>query len=102
MSDIGDKGMRFFRELRRRKTIRAAGAYILAAWVLIEGASVVLPAFEAPSWILPALIIAVVIGLPVALVLSWIFDLTPEGWQRTDESDQSTQDDSDADLPVER
>jgi tetratricopeptide (TPR) repeat protein len=55
---------------------RTAGLYVGIAWILIEGASVLLDAFEAPDWILRALIIVAVIGLPVTIVLAWIFDIT--------------------------
>jgi class 3 adenylate cyclase/tetratricopeptide (TPR) repeat protein len=78
-------------ELQRRKTFRVAAAYIVVAWVLIEGASVILPAFNAPEWILPGLIIALVAGLPVAVALSWIFDITPEGLQKTDDMDAAAE-----------
>ena len=74
---------RLFHELRRRKTFQAAATYIVFAWVLIEGASVVLPAFAAPEWMLPAMIVALTLGLPVAVVISWIFDLTLSGFERT-------------------
>lgn len=87
MSKVGDSIVRFFRELRRRKTIRAGGAYVVVAWVSIEVASVILPAFEAPEWILPSLIVVFAVGLPLALVGSWIFDITPGGLERTDDID---------------
>lgn len=83
MKDIGDRILRFVGELRRRKTIRVAAAYIVVAWVLIEASSVVLPAFEAPRWVLPGIIITFVIGLPIVIVLSWIFDIVPGGLERT-------------------
>ena len=60
------------RELRRREVFRTAGLYVGIAWIAIEGASVLLPAFEAPDWILRALIIAAVVGFPVAIVLAWM------------------------------
>jgi tetratricopeptide (TPR) repeat protein len=68
--------MKLIRELRRREVFRTAGLYVGIAWILIEGASVLLDAFEAPDWILRALIIVAVIGLPVTIVLAWIFDIT--------------------------
>lgn len=70
---------RFIRELRRREVFRTAGLYVGIAWIFIEGASVFLPAFDAPDWVLRALIIVAIIGLPVALVLAWIYDITDAG-----------------------
>lgn len=67
------------RELRRREVFRTVGLYVGIAWICIEGASVLLPAFEAPDWILRSLIILAVIGLPVTIVLAWIYDVTDEG-----------------------
>jgi tetratricopeptide (TPR) repeat protein len=67
------------RELRRREVFRTTGLYVGVSWILIEGASVLLPAFEAPDWVLRALIIVAIIGLPVAIVLAWIYDFTESG-----------------------
>ena len=67
------------RELRRREVFRTAGLYVGVAWILIEGASVLLPAFDAPEWVMRAIIIVAIIGLPVAVVLAWIFDVTDKG-----------------------
>jgi len=71
--------MKLFRELRRREVFRTAGLYIGVAWITIEAASVFLPAFEAPDWVLRVLIIAAIIGLPVTIVLAWIYDVTDAG-----------------------
>lgn len=70
---------KLIRELRRREVFRTAGLYVGVAWITIEAASVLLPAFEAPEWVLRALIILGVIGLPVAVVLAWIYDITDKG-----------------------
>jgi tetratricopeptide (TPR) repeat protein len=67
------------RELRRREVFRATGLYVGVVWILIEAASVLLPAFDAPDWVMRALIIVAIIGLPVVIVLSWIFDVTDKG-----------------------
>lgn len=69
----------FFRELRRREVFRTAGLYIGISWILIEAASVILPAFNAPEWILRAMFIVGVVGFPVMLVFAWIFDVTEHG-----------------------
>lgn len=83
LSNFNDKLTRLYQELRRRKTFQAAAAYIVVAWVLIEAASVILPAFSAPEWILPSIIIALAIGMPIAVVMSWIFDISFGGIERT-------------------
>ena len=70
---------KFILELRRREVFRSAGLYVGICWILVEGASIVLPTFGAPDWILRALIIAALVGFPVALVLSWIYDVTDQG-----------------------
>lgn len=70
---------RFIKELRRRAVFRTAGLYIGICWILVEVASVVLPAFDAPDWVLQAMIIAAVIGFPVTLVLAWVYEITDRG-----------------------
>ena len=69
----------FIRELRRREVFRTAGFYVGFCWILIEGASVVLPAFDAPEWALQAMIIVAVVGFPIMLVLAWFFDISRQG-----------------------
>lgn len=70
---------RFIRELRRREVFRTAGLYIGICWLLIEVTSVVLPTFNAPDWILQAVIVAAVVGFPIMLVLAWIYDVSSRG-----------------------
>ena len=72
---------KFIRELRRREVFRAAGLYVGVSWILIEAASVLFDAFEAPDWALQAIIILAVIGLPVTIVLAWVYDVTDSGIQ---------------------
>src|ERR1051325_10512138 len=76
---------RFFAELKRRKVYRVAVAYAVLAWLLIQIATQVFPFLEIPAWIVRLIIIGLALGLPVALLLSWLFDLTPAGIIRTDE-----------------
>lgn len=71
--------MSFFKELRRREVLRTAGLYVGVSWIIIEAASVMLPTFDAPEWVLRALIITSLIGFPVMLVLAWVFDITDRG-----------------------
>ncbi|MEY2520792.1 MAG: adenylate cyclase [Verrucomicrobiota bacterium] len=77
----------FFAELKRRNVYKVAVAYVVVAWLLIQAASIFLPAFDAPPWVLKASIIFLAAGFPVALVLSWAFEITPEGIKRESEVD---------------
>jgi len=70
---------KFILELRRREVFRSAGLYVGICWILIEGASIVLPAFDAPEFIMRFLIIAAFVGFPVTLVLAWIYDVSDKG-----------------------
>ncbi len=79
----------FFAELKRRKVHRVAIAYAVAAWLLIQIATQVFPFFEIPNWTVRLIVLVLVLGFPIALTLSWIFDLTPQGIRRTEESDRS-------------
>ena len=78
----------FFAELKRRKVHRVAIAYAVAAWLLIQIATQVFPFFDIPNWAVRLVVIMLVLGFPIALILSWIFDLTPQGIRRTDEADR--------------
>ena len=73
----------FWSELRRRGVVRAGGMYVAAAFVVLQLGEIVLPAFNAPDWVLQSLVIFVFLGLPVALAFSWVYDLTAEGLTRT-------------------
>src|SRR6202030_4766044 len=69
----------FFEELKRRKVYRVAIAYIVAGWALAQGLSQVLPVFEISNSAIRVVIALLLIGFPVALVLAWVFDVTPQG-----------------------
>ncbi len=75
--------MSFLGEIKRRKVFQVAVAYAVVAWILIEVASVLLPTFEAPEWVMRAFSFAVIAGFPLAVILSWAFDITPAGVVRT-------------------
>jgi TolB-like protein/Tfp pilus assembly protein PilF len=81
----------FLAELRRRKVFRVAIAYAVAGWLLIQIATQVFPFFEIPNWAVRLIILVLVIGFPIALILSWIFDLTPRGIRRTDDEEKSVE-----------
>jgi len=72
----------FLAELRRRKVFRVAIAYVLVAWVLLQIGDVVFDFLEVPVWAGKLLLVMLLLGLPVALVLAWAFELTPHGIQR--------------------
>src|SRR5216110_3117022 len=69
----------FFSELKRRNVYKVAVAYAVVAWLLIQAASILFPTFEAPAWVMKVFVTIIILGFPVALVLSWAFEITPEG-----------------------
>ena len=75
----------FFSELKRRNVIRVAGLYLVGAWLLIQIASTMLPAFDVPAWALRGLIIILALGFIPALVFSWVFELTPNDLKRDED-----------------
>jgi len=70
-------------ELKRRNVVKVAVAYAIVGWLLIEVSSVLLPAFEAPDWVLRVIVLFIGIGFVLSLVLSWAYELTPEGMKKT-------------------
>ena len=74
----------FFGELKRRNVYKVAVAYGVVAWLLIQVATQVFPFFEIPNWAVRLVVLLVLLGFPVALVLAWAFELTPEGLKRTE------------------
>jgi adenylate cyclase len=77
---------KFFVELQRRNVYKVAIAYGVVGWLLIQIATQLFPVFEIPNWGARMVVIVVLLGFPVALVLAWAYELTPEGLQRTDEA----------------
>jgi len=69
-------------ELRRRHVFRATGLYVGVAWIVLEGADILLPAFEAPDWVFRTLIIVAFAGAPLTAVLAWIYEHTERGIKR--------------------
>ena len=68
-----------FSELKRRNVYKIAVAYAVVSWLLIQAASILLPTFEAPAWVMKLLVLVIIFGFPVALIVSWAFEITPEG-----------------------
>src|SRR5438876_39385 len=77
----------FFGELKRRNVYKVAIAYGVVAWLLIQIATQVFPFFEIPNWAVRLVVLLLIIGFPVALILAWAFELTPEGLKRTETAD---------------
>ena len=75
----------FFTELKRRNVYKVAAAYAVVGWLLLQLGSILFPTFEAPSWVMKVFVALVAGGFPIALVVAWAFELTPEGIKRTDE-----------------
>jgi hypothetical protein len=74
---------RFFAELKRRKVYRVAVAYAVVSWLLIQAASIFLPTFDAPPCMMKAVVVLLALGFILSAILSWVFDITPQGIRRT-------------------
>jgi TolB-like protein/Tfp pilus assembly protein PilF len=77
----------FFAELKRRNVYKVAAAYAVVGWLVIQVATQVFPFFEIPNWAVRLTVLAITIGFPIALVIAWAFELTPQGIMRTEEAD---------------
>src|SRR5216117_1907658 len=77
----------FFAELKRRNVYKVAIAYAVVAWLLMQVASQIFPFFEIPNWAVRLVVLLLIIGFPVALILAWAFELTPEGIKRAEDVD---------------
>jgi len=75
----------FFFELKRRNVYKVAITYAVVAWLLIQAASILLPTFEAPSWVMKAFVVFLAFGFVIAVMISWAFEATPEGLKRTED-----------------
>ncbi|HEX4652989.1 MAG TPA: hypothetical protein VH227_01960 [Candidatus Udaeobacter sp.] len=71
--------MQFFSELKQRNVYKVAIAYDVVAWLVMQVATQIFPFFEIPNWAVRLVVLLLIIGFPVALILAWAFDLTPEG-----------------------
>src|ERR1700736_1651802 len=77
----------FFAELKRRNVYKVAVAYAVVGWLLVQVATQVFPFLEIPNWVVRLVIVLVVIGFPVALIIAWAFEATPQGIKRTEVAD---------------
>ncbi|HKP02469.1 MAG TPA: tetratricopeptide repeat protein [Chthoniobacterales bacterium] len=81
----------FFAELKRRNVYKVAAAYTVVGWLIVQVATQVFPFFEIPNWAVRLIVLAIIVGFPLALVIAWAFELTPEGIKRTEEADAAPQ-----------
>jgi len=77
----------FFAELKRRNVYKVAVAYAVVAWLLMQIASQIFPFFEIPNWTVRLVVLLLIIGFPIAVIIAWAFELTPEGLKRTEVAD---------------
>jgi len=80
---------RIYEELRRRNVFRVALAYVVASWLVLQVADLVLENIEAPAWVMKVFMLVIALGFPLALVFSWAYELTPEGLKREKDVDRS-------------
>ena len=76
--------MAFFAEMKRRRVGKVAIAYGAIAWAVTEASSVVVPALHLPEWLVTAIVVFLLVGFPVAMILAWVFDVGPQGIERTE------------------
>src|ERR1700730_10271529 len=75
----------FFSELKRRNVYKVAITYAVVSWLLVQAASILLPTFEAPTWVMKALVVFLALGFVISVMISWAFEATPEGLKRTED-----------------
>jgi TolB-like protein/Tfp pilus assembly protein PilF len=81
----------FFSELKRRNVYKVAVAYIVGGWALSQGVAQVFPVFDVPNWVIRLVVLLIIVGFPLALILSWFFEITPEGIKPTAVADAMPQ-----------
>src|SRR5215468_7813968 len=77
----------FFAELKRRNVYKVAVAYAVVGWLVAQIATQIFPFLEIPNWVVRLVIVLIAIGFPIALVIAWAFEATPEGIKRTEVAD---------------
>ena len=86
MTKPTSKYQRFFAEFKRRHVFRVAAIYGATSFVVLQAADLMLPRLGLPDWTVTFLVALVVLAFPVALIIAWVFDLTPEGVRKTDDA----------------
>ena len=77
---------KFFKELQRRNVVRVVGAYLVVGWVLMQIATSLEESMNLPAWFDGVVVALLIVGLPIAIIVSWVFDLTADGVVRTEDS----------------
>ena len=81
--------MTFVQELKRRNVFRVGVAYVVTAWLILQAADIVFDNVPAPDWVMQAIMVSLLVGLPVALVIAWAFEMTPEGIKKERDVDRT-------------
>jgi len=89
MAKPGSRLSLLFTELRRRSVLQVGGIYLVVAWLVIQVSTATFPVLLLPAWALRAVVMAAILGFPVAVVLAWAFEITPEGVRRTRDADSN-------------
>ena len=84
MSANFNKLSQFWQELKRRKVIKVIAMYAATAFIIMEAGDIMLPRLGLPDWTVTFIIILLIVGFPISIILSWIFDVTPEGIKKTE------------------
>ncbi|MCK5400212.1 MAG: hypothetical protein KAJ28_01135, partial [Flavobacteriaceae bacterium] len=74
---------KFFSELKRRNVYKVAITYVIVAWLILQIGSVVFETIKTPDWVMQVLLFFIVVGFPIALILAWAFEMSPQGMIRT-------------------
>ncbi|MDQ3198211.1 MAG: FlgO family outer membrane protein, partial [Verrucomicrobiota bacterium] len=77
--------MDFLHELKRRNVYKVAVTYTVISWLLLQAASILFPTFDAPAWLMKALVVMLTLGFLLALIIAWAFEMTPQGMKRTED-----------------
>jgi tetratricopeptide (TPR) repeat protein/TolB-like protein len=88
MSTHPNKLSQFWKELKRRRVVKTFAMYGATAFILMEAADIMLPRLGLPDWTVTFIIVLLIAGFPISLVLSWIFDITPEGFKKTESTEE--------------
>src|SRR5438552_10441718 len=91
VDERGRESINLFTELKRRNVYKVAVAYAVVAWLLMQIASQIFPFFEIPNWVVRLVVLLLITGFPVALIIAWAFEVTPQGIQRTEAADAAGQ-----------
>lgn len=99
MSEVRSRAHSLLAEMKRRRVFRVAVAYGVVAWIVIQIADIVFPALHLPEWTTTLVVVLTLLGFPLALVLAWAYDITPEGVRRTGPSDPTAAPEEQEDAP---